>query len=128
MSYLTLGNVLPVLARGIRATLALQITDPQRHDYGGHEYGGVVQPEWGLAAAGSTTSFIAGCGFLYLANTRHPCHVLGLDPAELLARALLAAKCLLRVQRPSGLIDLRDCNYDSSPDTGLAVQMLCTLV
>lgn len=133
MSRLTLDNVLPALAQSISGTLALQIADPQRsdyggHDYGGHDYGGVVQPEWGLAAAGSTAAFVAGCGFLYLAHIRHPCHKLDLDPAELLAGARRAAEYLLRVQRPSGLIDLRDCNYDSSPDTGFVVQALCTLI
>ena len=35
MSQLTLGNVLPVLARHICTAFALQITDPQRADYGG---------------------------------------------------------------------------------------------
>jgi hypothetical protein len=40
----------------------------------------------------------------------HQHHALDLDPAELLAKASLAAEYLRRVQRPSGLIDLRDCN------------------
>ena len=123
MSRLTLGNVLPVLARHISTAFALQITDPQHPDYGG-----IVYPEWGLAAAGSATSFITGCGFVYLAHMGHQHHALDLDPAELLAKASLAAEYLRRVQRPSGLIDLRDCNYDSSPDTGFSVQMLCTLI
>jgi hypothetical protein len=123
MSQLTLGNVVPVLARLVSTAFALQITDPQHPDYGG-----IVYPEWGLAAAGSATSFIAGCGFLYLAHVGHDHRALDLDPAELLAKASLAAEYLLRVQRPSGLIDLRDCNYDSSPDTGFCVQLLCTLI
>jgi hypothetical protein len=123
MDQLTLGSVLPSLARHIRAAFALQIFDPQHPDFGG-----IVYPEWGLAAAGNTTSFVASCGFLYLAHIGSQHHALDIDPAELLARASLAADYLLRVQRPSGLIDLRDCNYDSSPDTGFSVQMLCALI
>jgi hypothetical protein len=65
MSQMTLGNVLPVLARHISTTFALQITDPQYPDYGG-----ILNPDWGLAE-----------------------------------------EYLQRVQRPSGLIDLHDCNY-----------------
>jgi len=41
----------------------------------------------------------------------HQRHALDLDPAELLAKGSLAAEYHRRVQRPSGLIDLRDCNY-----------------
>jgi len=33
-----------------------------------------------------------------------------------------------RTQRPSGRIDLRDCNYDSAPDTAFAVQGLAPVV
>jgi hypothetical protein len=81
MSQMTLGNVLPLLARHINTTFALQITDPQHP-----VYGGIVNPDWGLAAPGHATSFIAGCGFLYLAHMGHQRHALDLDPAELLAK------------------------------------------
>jgi hypothetical protein len=94
---LTLDNVLPVLA--------LQITDSQHPD------NGIVNPEWGLAAVGNTISFIGGGRFLYLAHMGHQHRALDLNLAELLAKASLAAECLLRLQRASGLIDLHDCRH-----------------
>jgi hypothetical protein len=63
MGQLTLCNILPLLARQNNTTLALQITDPQHP-----VYGGIVNPDSGLVAPGHATSFIAGCGFLYLAH------------------------------------------------------------
>ena len=51
-----------------------------------------------------------------------------IDAATLLQRANSGLDYLLRFRRPSGLIDLRNVNYDSGPDTGFAVQLLCTVV
>jgi hypothetical protein len=50
------------------------------------------------------------------------------DDAVLLTRMSLAVDYLKRVQRPSGLIDLRDCNYDSSPDAAFALLALCPVI
>jgi hypothetical protein len=131
MTPLTLTEVLQTLAQNVATTLARQITDPTHPDYGG-----IIHPDWGLADPShvTTTPFIAGCAYLYLAqaeprrgSTRSPCNV-PLAPADLLTRATIAIEYLLRVQRPSGLIDLRDCNYDSSPDTAFAVQILCAVI
>jgi len=115
MAELTRDAVLRLLADRLVAKLDWQITDPARPDHGG-----IVLPEWGTAYAGGVTGWLAGCALVWLGG--------GADEATrraLLARAFPAAEYLLRMQRPSGLIDLPDCNYDSGPDTGFAVQLLC---
>lgn len=100
-----------------------QITEP------GPNRGGVVRPDWGIAEPTGTYGLVAVCGMLYVARAMRP------DAAptrpvddDLLFRMALAMGYLRSVQRPSGLIDLRDCNYDSSPDAGFAVQSLCPLI
>src|SRR5438105_7368143 len=117
-----LSDVLRVLAEQIAAALPRQITDSAHSDYGG-----IVHPEWGVADPShvTTTPFVTGCALLYLAQADLRAHGLDMTPAELLAHAIPAVEYLLRAQRPNGLIDLRDVNYDSSPDTGFAVQSLC---
>lgn len=122
---MTLIEVLHTLAQNVTATLARQITDHTHPDHGG-----VIHPDWGLADPShvTTTPFIAGCAFLYLAHVERGQPIVGLAPADLLTHATLAIEYMLRVQRPSGLIDLRDCNYDSSPDTAFAVQSLCAVI
>ncbi len=106
--------VLRALAEHLTAALAWQVDDPPRADHGG-----LVSPAWGVAHANGTATWLAGCALLWLG---------GGDETErraLLARAFPAADYLLRAQHPSGLLDLLDCNHDSSPDTGFAVQLLC---
>lgn len=107
--------VLRALAGQLQETMAWQVDEPGRADHGG-----IVNPAWGIAQAGGTATWLAGCALLWLGA--------GGEAGErrmLLARAIPAAEYLLRAQRPGGLIDLPDCNYDSSPDTGFAVQLLC---
>jgi hypothetical protein len=125
MNPLTLTEVLQTLDQNVAATFARQITDPSHPDYGG-----IVHPDWGLADPShvTTTPFIAGCAYLYLDHAESRCHASEIAPSDLLTRATIAIEYLLRVQRPSGLIDLRDCNYDSSPDTAFAVQILCAVI
>ena len=118
MGALERESVLRSLAGQLLATMDWQVDDPARSDHGG-----VISPAWGIAAAGGTTAWVAGCALLWLGaggddGTRR----------ALLARAIPAAEFLLRAQHPSGLIDLPDCNYDSSPDTGFAVQLLCAVL
>jgi hypothetical protein len=122
---MTLTDVLATVAQYVTATLPRQLTDPAHPDYGG-----VIHPDWGIADPShvTTTPFIAGCALLYLAQVERQTPFPGLTACDLLKRAALATDYLLRVQRPSGLIDLRDCNYDSSPDTGFAVQALCAML
>ena len=100
-----------------------QISDPAHPNYGG----GFIRPDWGIADPShtSTTPFVTACALLYLAKAEGRITLSRLTPSDLLGGATLAIDYILRVQRPSGLIDLQDCNYDSSPDTGFAVQSLC---
>src|SRR5258707_15750157 len=108
---MTLAEVLLALAQNVVAAFPRQITDAAHPDAGG-----IVHPEWGVANPShvTTTPFVTGCALLYLAQASAPTRVSSLAPGELLARAVPAAEYLLRAQRPSGLIDLRDVNYDSS--------------
>ena len=119
---MTLADVLATLEQTVAAAFARQIMDPAHPDAGG-----LIHPDWGVADPShvTTTPFVTGCALLYLAQSNAPASTPRLAQAELLARALPAADFLLRSQRPGGLIDLRDVNYDSSPDTGFAVQSLC---
>jgi hypothetical protein len=111
MPPLTQNAVLQSLANQIEQALARQQLERDHPDYGA-----LINPDWGIAdpGHGGTTPVVAGCVLLGLAGR-----------SEFVPRATLAADYLLRAQRPSGLIDLRNCNYDSSPDTGFAVQLLC---
>lgn len=118
MGELTRAAVLEALAAHLTASQDWQIADA------GHpEHGAIVNPNWGIAQAGVTVSWVSGCALLWLGAG-------GAEEARrgLLGRAITAAEYLLRAQHPSGLIDLRDCNYDSSPDTGFAVQLLCAVL
>ena len=121
MRTLTLTNVAHTLAARLESSLDQLVTDPQHPDCGAF-----IHRAWGLPSPGSSAALIAGCALLYLhsaaAPTPHP------KQAAWLEHALLAAEGLLHAQRPSGLIDLASCNYDSAPDTGFAVQRLCPLV
>lgn len=112
---LTLKNVLPILRHYIAEGQHWQITDKARADYGG-----LVNPHYGLADPLVTGGFIVGCAYLSLGT--------GETDSQLLERAILAADHLLKAQRPSGLIDFLSVNYDSSPDTGFLVQQLCTVI
>ncbi len=74
--------------------------------------GAIHRTDWGLDDPGGTCSLVALC----LYTGRH------LDAA---ARAL---DYLEAYQRPSGLTDLRDCNFDSSPDAGFILQAMCPAI
>ena len=91
-------------------------------------YGAYISPETGVDEAGhvGTSRLLASCGLLLIARQTQP-ELAAAAPAtaELLERMSAAADYLLRVQRDTGLIDLRNVNYDSAPDTGFAVQLLC---
>lgn len=126
MEDLSTGNVLSDLERRVLDALPWQVTDSERPNYGG-----LVNAAWGLDDPSSwgTVSLIAGCVYSYLAD-KSPCisWASHQDTDELLERAILGAEYMLRAQRPSGLIDLRSANYDSSPDAAFAVQQLCALL
>ena len=112
---LTITTLLNWLARHAEAQRAWQITDPTHADYGA-----IVQPEWNVADPRTTGKFLVLCGYLALGHA--------LPDDQLLDQADLAATYLLRARRPSGLIDLISVNIDSGPDTGFAVQELCTVL
>ena len=123
MEPLTLARVTQALAEQVHQVLDRQIVDPSHPDLGA-----IVQPAWGVADPGGTALAIAGFGCLYLAQVKGQPGSEIAPGGALLRQATLAIDYLLRAQRPSGLIDLLSCNYDSSPDAGFAVQRLCPLI
>lgn len=124
MDRLSLLSVTQRLARQLAEAFLSQVRDPDHPDFGG-----VIRAEWGLADQGTTAGFIASCCYLHLARTRIGAVAPSLpDPETLFARMEQAADYLLRTQRPSGRIDLLDCNFNSSPDAGFAVQLLCPVL
>lgn len=129
MNELTLANVARALREHLDEALARQVTDQHRPDRGAY-----ISPAWGVDDPShvGTTRLLASCAYLALADDavagEAGGRTSGPDAATALDRATIAADYLLRAQRPSGLIDLRDVNYDSGPDTGFAVQQLCTVV
>jgi hypothetical protein len=74
--------------------------------------GAVVALDIGLAdvSHGGTVPLVMGCALAAVACGRG-----------------IAGAPARRAQRPSGLVDLRSTNHDSSPDTGCAVQALCAV-
>jgi hypothetical protein len=98
MSALTPAHVHAALRHGVDVMAKQQRAD-----------GAIVNPAWGLDDPShcGTALFVAACAKLRL-----------VEPA------VRGADYLLRYQRPSGLIDMRSCNFDSAPDTGFVVQLL----
>ncbi len=125
MMPLTLANVLYALARETEHDLRWQVLN--EHD---PLYGGYVPADSGIdeAGHGGASRYLTNCGLLVIARQTHPqAAPAAPDTDTLLRRMDLTADYLLRAQRPTGLIDLRSTNYDSSPDTAFAVQLLCAL-
>src|SRR5687768_649909 len=118
---ITLADTLSGLARQTASYLASQQTTPARFDTGA-----MIRGDWGIDDPGSSASLVGLCLWTHLLRSRYPTLIPHEpDAATLAARALLALDYLERVQRPSGLTDLRDCNYDSSPDAGFILQAIC---
>jgi hypothetical protein len=94
---------------------------------GSPHHGAWISPEMSLPEAGhvGTTLHLARAALLCAAARRR---LVALDEPRLLREARAHLAWLLRAQRPSGLIDLRSCNYDSGPDTAFAVQLVCAVV
>src|SRR5690242_6555804 len=117
---LTLAEVLGGLGQQVAGSLARQQTMPSRFDTGA-----VIRADWGVDDPGGTAGLVALALWTHLVRVRYPDLVGPAPEDDLLAqRALLALGYLERVQRPSGLTDLRDCNYDSSPDAGFILQAI----
>ncbi|MCC6728593.1 MAG: hypothetical protein IT208_04565 [Chthonomonadales bacterium] len=124
MSGLTLSDAIAALGRSAAAICDAQVTAAGRPDAGA-----ILRADWGIADPGGTAGLLAVCAHLLAARALHP----GAAPCApnddtLLARSVLAAAWLERAQRPSGCIDLLDCNYDSAPDAAFAVQNLAAAV
>lgn len=104
-----------MFAASLRDMLAHQLLEP------GHpRHGGWISPE-----TGADEPAHVGQGFLYahlfLACAACP----GLHPrADLLCRLAACGTYWMAVRRPSGRIDLRNCNQDSGPDTAFLLQIL----
>ncbi|MEZ4668294.1 MAG: hypothetical protein R3E39_10295 [Anaerolineae bacterium] len=125
-SQLSLQAVVPHLVRSVQRDSVWQIMDAN-HPH----YGAFFSKDSGLEEAGhgGTARFVMSCGLVLLVMERHP-ELLPADSptqSELLERMSLALDYMQRAQRPSGLLDLRSTNYDSSPDTGFVVEQLCAL-
>ncbi len=115
--------MLTALAEGAAACISRQIVED------GPDRGGIVRPDWGIAEPSGSAGFLGLGGVLYCARHLRPGETpIGPPDAELIPALQRAAEYLRRVQRPSGCIDLRDCNYDSAPDTAFAVQALCPVL
>ena len=94
-------------------------------------YGAFISPEHWLDESGhvGTTRLIVRWGYLALAQAQKLPGAPTIPAfATLLERLESAVDYLLRVQRPSGLIDLRNTNYESGPDTAFALQLICAFI
>lgn len=117
----------PLSGNAAVEALATAVDDLMMRQYGpdaGDRAGGVEAPTLGVpdAGHGATGLLAAASGYLL---TLRPDHAHALAWIRAGERAL---DYLLRVQRPTGRIDLRDCNYDSGPDTAFLVQLLCPML
>ncbi|MBZ0293849.1 MAG: hypothetical protein K8L99_14885 [Anaerolineae bacterium] len=124
MSELTLTAALRRLHEATLISARQQMLDPNHPLHGSY-----ISPGTGMddAGAAGTAGFIASCGLLLANSLSDPESLPAIDRADLLHRIDIAADYLLRAQRPSGLIDLRIANYDSSPDAAFAVQVLSAM-
>src|ERR1041385_6005431 len=124
MPELDLTTLLHALGTQMESTLARQVIAEGRPDTGGF-----LRADWGIDCPSSTTSLVARALCLHFARRLHPEAAPETPPSSLLLqRADLALDYLIRVQHPSGLTDLRDCNYDSAPDAGFILQGLCPVI
>ncbi len=124
MNSIRLTDAVGPLFAGAQAGMDRQIDDP-----GSPDHGGPVNAAWGIPDPSSAIGLTATLALALVVRRLRP----DLAPARpddglLLRRAVEAADFLLRCQRPSGLTDLLDCNYDSSPDAGFAVQAMCPVI
>ncbi len=124
MNAIRLADAVGPLFAGAQACMDRQIDDP-----GSPDHGGPVNAAWGIPDPSSAIGVTATLALALVVRRLRP----DLAPQQpddglLLRRAVEAADFLLRQQRPSGLTDLLDCNYDSSPDAGFAVQAMCPVL
>lgn len=125
-SSLSLQSLIPYLVNRVNRDFHWQIMDETHPHFGAFFSKGSGLEE---AGHGGTTRFVMSCGLLLLVIEGHPDILPSETPsqADLIHRMLIALDYMHRAQRPSGLLDLRSTNYDSSPDTGFVVEQLCAL-
>ncbi len=119
MKTLNLESILEALSFELKDSLPKQMMQK------GHpHYGAYISPQSRVdeAGHGGTSRYLTTCGLLLIAKQTHKNLKL---PDDLLERITAACDYILRAQRATGNIDLRNVNYDSAPDTGFAVQLLC---
>ncbi|MGC4043658.1 MAG: hypothetical protein QM758_07610 [Armatimonas sp.] len=110
----TFEAILPQAARHVAAYLPAQRED-----------GALVRADWGIDDPSGTVSLLALALFSLQLKAQFPALTQDApDDATLQDVATRALSYLENYQRPSGLTDLRDCNYDSSPDAGFLLQAL----
>ena len=120
---MTLGEAVGGLGGQLSGYFARQQTTPGRFDTGA-----VVRADWGADDPGGTAGLVALALWRHLMHRRFPDLAAsegGPDEETVLSCVRPALDYLERAQRPSGLTDLRDCNYDSSPDAGFILQAVC---
>ena len=126
MKSLTLSEIIPALEADLPNLLDWQSINPQDP-----QCGVPMNPQWGTddPGAGWAAPLISGCGMLYLHAAENKTATPGpLSPETLLAHAAGAVEYLLRYQRPSGFIDLKNFLPDSAADTAFVLQPLCMLI
>lgn len=114
------GSILAGLEHRVRLSLARQVTDKARPDYGGFLPLGSGYPN---ADHTSSAHDLAAAAYVFMAEGSR----LQGDDA-LFDSVLLAIEFQRRWQRPTGLIDLVSTNWESPPDTGFTVQLLSPVV
>ena len=115
---LNLDTTLSLLSVLLDETLGRQCIDERNPSCGGWINSATGRDEHGSAAS------VLGALLTILWGHDHCQIPLPMPRIKLLHRARLAGEYLLRVQSQNGLIDLLSCNYNSSPDSGFAVQRL----
>lgn len=124
MGSIRFDTVFTALAAGAASIARRQVDLP-----GDSCDGALVRPDWGIPEPTGTYSLVTVLGLAYIARAHRPELMAAAPPnSEILSRMDRALTYILDRQRPSGRIDLYDCNYDSSPDSGFAVQALCPVI
>lgn len=124
MGSIRFDTVFPALAAGAASIIRRQVDSP-----GLPGDGALVRPDWGIPEPTGSYSLVTVLGLAYIGRAHRPDLMAAAPPSgEILERMDRALGYILDRQRPTGRIDLLDCNYDSSPDSGFAVQALCPVI
>jgi hypothetical protein len=124
MPAICLRDTIDALFASAQSCLDRQVDRPGHPDHGGP-----MNANWGIVEPSGGIGVVATLNLALIARRLRP-ELAPASPADeqLQIGAKAATEYLLRMQRPSGFTDLMDCNYDSSPDAGFAVQALCPVL